>query len=786
MRLTLRTLLSWKDGMLDAASGRELAAKVAATPAAGQLEERIRDVVSRQTLPAPPVGAAGEDDPNATAEYLDNVMQAERIAEFERRCFASDVQLAETAACHEILAELLRSPAADANVDAATCGRLLAAAQAAAARAVPRTDADAARIQAAANAPPVPAGGIPPGGVPVSVFDPAGVPGGGPRPATAGVRRAEKRAPASAWLLLALATLLLAVLVGVFGWSVRRGGVRRVAVAPPAAVSQPAGDQPVVREVEAEPPVADVAKPAAVMATAPPVAPPAAPPAPAAESPAGPDRPVAAASTPHPPAEAAPPPPPPTAVPADVPAPPSPAAPSEPRVPQGDALAIVAPASPVSAPTVPPAAAPAPPPAPSAAGPAAAEAMSSGDLTVEGEAVILVRSGGVEPQPWRALSRGAAVDLPLDLLAPAFSQPVVVVDGVRITLLPGTRAVLARDAAAVPRIELLFGAVVLTSPDADGRVGVAAGSLVGTITDGLAMPIGVEAELVRDPGADPAATQTRSRIIAAAGPLTFIQANDEGRPPLAGIAGTELVAADRLQPPARGAALAWTSRDPAAAAIMPLATVPAWLAGRASADPLDRAAGLALAARLRRDGDPLAALGDLATDRRSENRIAAAATLALLGDYGPLVEQLCAEDPRRALRADQWRKLEALAVPLAFARGANAAAKLGQAFVDRGPPGSGAVLAEFARGHDAAAFEAGAAATLVAALDSPHLAVRRYAIKNLVEIAAPDAVDAIRYRPDGLPEQRREAADWWRQQLDQGRIRRAAPASPPPRAGPPD
>ncbi|MFM8804429.1 MAG: hypothetical protein ACKOK8_11055, partial [Planctomycetia bacterium] len=58
-------------------------------------------------------------------------------------------------------------------------------------------------------------------------------------------------------------------------------------------------------------------------------------------------------------------------------------------------------------------------------------------------------------------------------------------------------------------------------------------------------------------------------------------------------------------------------------------------------------------------------------------------------------------------------------------------------------------------------------------LDDPSLMVRRYAIKALVDITRPSAVDRARYRPDGLADMRREGVVWWRGQLEQGLIRRS-------------
>ena len=73
---------------------------------------------------------------------------------------------------------------------------------------------------------------------------------------------------------------------------------------------------------------------------------------------------------------------------------------------------------------------------------------------------------------------------------------------------------------------------------------------------------------------------------------------------------------------------------------------------------------------------------------------------------------------------------------------------------------------------------AGADAWLVDALDDPHLVVRRYAFQRLTELTNPTAVDRLRYRPDGRPDQRRDGVEWWRRQQQDGRLRGTPPAPP--------
>ncbi|TWU32980.1 hypothetical protein [Novipirellula artificiosorum] len=108
MRLTLRTLLAYLDNTLDPADAETLRTKVAESGFAGQLVQRIRTSVSRGDLGAPAPDAAGPvEEANAISEFLDSTLPAEQVAEIERACLESDTQLAEAAACHQILTMVL-------------------------------------------------------------------------------------------------------------------------------------------------------------------------------------------------------------------------------------------------------------------------------------------------------------------------------------------------------------------------------------------------------------------------------------------------------------------------------------------------------------------------------------------------------------------------------------------------------------------------------------------------------------------------------------------------------
>ncbi|MBY0526345.1 MAG: hypothetical protein K2R98_23325 [Gemmataceae bacterium] len=111
MRLTLRTLLAYLDDTLEPAQARVIGQKVAESQVAQELMERIKQVVRRRRLTAPPATGPGSVDPNIVAEYLDNVLPADQLAEVEEAFLKSDIHLAEVTGCHQILTLFVDQPA---------------------------------------------------------------------------------------------------------------------------------------------------------------------------------------------------------------------------------------------------------------------------------------------------------------------------------------------------------------------------------------------------------------------------------------------------------------------------------------------------------------------------------------------------------------------------------------------------------------------------------------------------------------------------------------------------
>jgi hypothetical protein len=108
MRLTLRTLLSYRDGVLPPKAHEELGQKLRNSQTAQDLANRIDRALAQ---PKPLANELAELEqtcpPNEVSEFLDGTMALDRVFAMERKCIASNAILAELASVHSILAREL-------------------------------------------------------------------------------------------------------------------------------------------------------------------------------------------------------------------------------------------------------------------------------------------------------------------------------------------------------------------------------------------------------------------------------------------------------------------------------------------------------------------------------------------------------------------------------------------------------------------------------------------------------------------------------------------------------
>ena len=116
MRLTLRTLLSYRDGVLPTKAHEELGLKFRESQTAQNLASRIDHAQANPKALAIELGEIEQTcAPNEVSEFLDGAMSLDRVYAMERKCISSSAMLAELACVHSVLArELLgtsRNPA---------------------------------------------------------------------------------------------------------------------------------------------------------------------------------------------------------------------------------------------------------------------------------------------------------------------------------------------------------------------------------------------------------------------------------------------------------------------------------------------------------------------------------------------------------------------------------------------------------------------------------------------------------------------------------------------------
>jgi hypothetical protein len=784
MRLTLRTLLAWMDGVLPPEDQRQLGEKVEGSPVARKLVERIGACVGNPQLSAPRIDGKGlAVDPDSVAEYLDNTLAPDRLEAFETICLESDMHLAEVAACHAILAEVAKHPEVLPPLDASRRRRLLEAMQHRVAAHPEMVTGE--RPDGRGTGSPRPEAARPPAALPTSRErhpSPAAKAPLGVAEPTAG-----KRTPWRAWALAGSALALLAVLAALLAQSAGlfrspappRADLARIDPRPPVEPGPAAGieagakaDGEATAVVDLPPPdgergadavegraagdarprrgLADLLEQAdAEQATG-------------DEESLSPDDALVAAAP-----DAA-------AVPAEgEPAGGAPAPPTEivaagpPKVRAGEALAIAGGVRPRRTPSD----------AAEAGGVADAGTLEAvaGAVGLEGDGaaaeslgfvaadgLLLRRMSEGERSWWVPIGVGTPLVPGEDLIVPPGMHPELNVAGVSVRVLPRSRITLDAAADGTPRIGVIEGRIVARAAKADARLGIGAGGIAGTIVAGLDGAVMAQTQLAWSPGLGETPVPTIVEVIAVARAVRFAPGDE----------------APSVDLPARGG-LRWDSTGPQGGALLPSGKVPPWAIGGERIEPLERNAVESFATRLAAlpaGSEPAAGLQEvilaMAIDRRVENRVFAAILLALEGSYDVAIELLCAEEPARRLEGRQWAALEAAAIPLALARGPESAARLRKAWEDRGPAGRAELLMAMARGPDDADLAAGADATLVEALASKELVVRRYALKNLVDVVEPSVFDRARFRPEAPDDTRRDGVGWWRSLQEKGGVRR--------------
>lgn len=111
MRLTLRTLLAYRDGVLDPKDASVLEAKIHESSTAQQISQRIeQDMRNRKIAPIPVDAREFGFEANRVAEFLDDTIPTETLPEMERQCLENSMLLCEIGCCHQILSRALTIP----------------------------------------------------------------------------------------------------------------------------------------------------------------------------------------------------------------------------------------------------------------------------------------------------------------------------------------------------------------------------------------------------------------------------------------------------------------------------------------------------------------------------------------------------------------------------------------------------------------------------------------------------------------------------------------------------
>lgn len=715
MRLTLRTMLAFMDDILEPADAHDVGKKIEESEFATGLMHRMRDVTRRLRVGAPKLHGRGLGlDANTVAEYLDNTLPSERVADFEKVCLESDVHLAEVTAAHQILALVLGEPAEIEATGRQRMYRLPTDAEASPRRdAASKTPDDAARKRRRKKKRRKVE-------VPDYLREPA-------EPQ----RRSRRPVAVLLMLLLAVATAAggytwwknhpdVQVATGGAGGAVNTGPTELDARGAPATSGRADGDVPQDGAADGGDTGEGDRQPGAATPR-----PDQEPSTDAEDSrptsvPAHPAKPIDTPSTDAPPTE-----------PDD--STDQPAAPSPNKAPRANASRATRGAVRSRAPR---------PEVSEEEGdeePVAAAGEGVGRLISENE--VLVRLSGKQAR--RVPARGTIYAGESLIALPTYRPSVVLASGITVQLYGGAQASFtALDADGVPEIRLDSGRlVVLTAAKPEMQVRLRAGDQLGRVTFGQEDAVlAVEVAHKLPEGADPESEAAPAQVdlYVASGELVW---HDEQGHQQA-LRGKAHWALDRSEPTGKKAE-----------------DLPVWIEG-SDLTPMERRAAAAVDDYLHVDKPVVPALVELLGHRLAENSILAIQSLALLGKFEPLVPLL--NDPtRRRLDNNDIVSLRA-----AVARGPDAAAGVRKAFESVRGQKRGEELYRMLWGYSPEQLEEGGAAQLIEGLSHADLDYRVLSFWNLHHITG----FGYLYKPEATEAKRRTPVQRWRQKLEAGLI----------------
>jgi len=102
-------LLAFRDGVLSPQDHEDLHRRIQQNGPIASLLRQINELVGSRELRTPKFTVTGVGDANIVAEYLDDALSSEKVAELERLCLQNADHLCELAHCHQLLAEAMQT-----------------------------------------------------------------------------------------------------------------------------------------------------------------------------------------------------------------------------------------------------------------------------------------------------------------------------------------------------------------------------------------------------------------------------------------------------------------------------------------------------------------------------------------------------------------------------------------------------------------------------------------------------------------------------------------------------